>query len=98
MYNIFAPFVLTLSFFNNGARWMGDTLLPLYSYNTEKVFIPPLPNSVNYYRIWPLIEMVTYPELQLDHDLVDSSIDFARNVPDFKSCFPEVAYSLFLLL
>jgi hypothetical protein len=90
MYNIFTPFVLTLIFFNNGARWMGETFLPLYFYNTERIFIPPLQSSVRFSDVWPLADMVTYPELDVDQELIYSALEFAQNVPDFKTCFPEV--------
>jgi hypothetical protein len=90
MYNIFAPFVLTLTFFNYGARWMGETFLPLYFYNTERIFIPPLQSSVSFSKVSPYAQMMTYPELDLDQELIYSALVFAQNVPDFKTCFPEV--------
>ncbi len=90
MYNIFAPFVLTLTFFNYGARWMGETFLPLYFYNTERIFIPPLQSSVSFSKVSPYAQMMTYPELDLDQELSYSALVFAQNVPDFKTCFPEV--------
>ena len=95
MYNIFAPFIVTLTFFNNGARWMGETFLPLYFYNTESIFIPPLQTSVNFNKVWPLASIVTYPELNVEKDLIHSALEYARSIPDHKTCFPEVKFWLF---
>ncbi|CAB4028305.1 Hypothetical predicted protein [Paramuricea clavata] len=69
---------------------MGETFLPLYFYNTERIFIPPLQSSVRFSDVWPLADMMTYPELDMDQELIYSALEFAQNVPDFKTCFPEI--------
>ena len=90
MFNIFAPFVVTLTFFNNGARLIGQAFLPQYFYNTERIFIPPVQKSVGFDRVWPLAQMVAYPEYDLDQELIFTAVQFAHSVPDFKICFPLV--------
>ena len=97
MFNIFAPFIVTLTFFNDGARWMGETFLPLYFYNTERIFIPPLQSSVNFNEVRPLASMITYPVFDVDQELIFSALEYARSIPDYKTCFPEVRFSVSLL-
>ena len=90
MFNIFKPFIFTLAFWNDAGRWIGQRILPFHFYDTERIFVPPLRSSVDFGEIWPLAEMVTYPELDIDEELIFYGLNFARNVPDFKTCFPEV--------
>ena len=97
MFNIFAPFIVTLTFFNHGARRMGETFLPVYFYDTERIFIPPLQSSVNFNDVWLLASMITYPVLDVDQELVFSALEYARSIPDYKTCFPQVNFSLSLL-